>query len=62
MAESAIQELLAVYPAFVERGRAELGKWVKDKDLLDATFEGLRLAGLATEPPPTDKGSEDETH
>jgi hypothetical protein len=43
---SAIDELLALYPEFAERGYAEYTKWYHDDRLLESIFEGLRLAGL----------------
>ncbi|MGB6847370.1 MAG: protein kinase [Thermoanaerobaculia bacterium] len=46
VAHSAVEELLRLYPAFAERGRAEYGKWVREETVLDSVFEGLRLAGL----------------
>ncbi|MGB6334163.1 MAG: hypothetical protein WBG96_00970, partial [Thermoanaerobaculia bacterium] len=46
VAHSAVEELLRLYPAFAERGRAEYSKWVRDETVLDSVFEGLRLAGL----------------
>jgi TolB-like protein len=46
VAKSASAELLAVYPEFAERGRAEYGKWVRDEAVLDSLLEGLRLAGM----------------
>lgn len=46
VARGAVDELLSLFPDFVERGRAELSKWYPDEELLDSVFEGLRLAGL----------------
>jgi serine/threonine protein kinase/Tfp pilus assembly protein PilF len=46
VAHAAVEELLKLYPAFAERGRAEYSKWVRDETVLDSVFEGLRLAGL----------------
>jgi len=46
VAREAARELLAVYPAFAERGRAEYAKWTPDESVLDRYFLGLRAAGL----------------
>jgi hypothetical protein len=46
VAREAASELLAVYPAFAERGRAEYAKWTPDESVLDRYFVGLRAAGL----------------
>ena len=46
VADDAVRELMAVYPAFAERGRTELGKWVPDQAILERYFLGLRKAGF----------------
>lgn len=46
VARRAIDDLLALFPDFALRGRAELGKWFADRALLDDYMEGLRLGGL----------------
>jgi adenylate cyclase len=46
VAADAVRELLVVYPAFADRGRTEMGKWVPDEAVLDRYFLGCRAAGL----------------
>jgi tetratricopeptide (TPR) repeat protein len=46
VADDALRDLMAVYPAFAERGWTELGKWVPDRTILDRYFLGLRKAGF----------------
>jgi TolB-like protein/Tfp pilus assembly protein PilF len=42
----AVRELLAVYPAFADRGYAEFKKWIADEAVLERYFVGLQLSGL----------------
>ena len=46
VARDAVRELLALFPEFAEGGRAAMGKWVPDEEVLDRYFQGLRRAGL----------------
>ena len=46
VADDALRDLKAVYPAFAERGWTELGKWIPDRAILDRYFLGLRKAGF----------------
>ena len=46
VADDALRDLMAVYPAFAERGWTELGKWVPDRTILDRYFLGLKKAGF----------------
>jgi tetratricopeptide (TPR) repeat protein len=52
VARRAIEELVALFPDFAARGRAELGKWFADEKLLDAYMEGMAMAGLEAPAPP----------